>query len=91
VNQLEAMRQTLALATTGSNKFLMSATGPFSVDHYQQMIYDVDRRRREFDEAKIGRYLGWMQAGVTRSLSYADPRMETALLERFKRINRSCV
>lgn len=86
MHQFQAMENTLELANR--TRFNMPPAGPFSHEHYMEMLKTA--HTGNFSDAKLGRWLGWMQAGVSYSNSFGDPGMAQVWLEKMKGINKSC-
>jgi len=64
MNQLKAMQETLQLARLAGMENLVSDIPELDFPHLLDMYNRVHSGEIEFSEAKLGRWLGWMQAAV---------------------------
>jgi hypothetical protein len=61
VNQIEAMRATLALAMQRDYQYTDFETKHVDWDHLSSMLKRIDEDSAQYSEAKIGRWLGYIQ------------------------------
>jgi hypothetical protein len=80
VNQLQAFRDTLALVDERDMAYCEFETPEVNYSHLQDMLQRIENDPSQFSEAKLGRWLGYVQ-GVIVATDYGT-------LEEMKQINK---
>jgi hypothetical protein len=87
INQRNAIEMTIHFAY--ENRAKLPTRGPCSYEHLLRMAIEV-RRNRQWDEGKIGRWLGWMQCALAIKLAFGDVEFEEKYLKHFSEMNKLC-
>ena len=64
MDMVAAARDTLALAREHDLDDISSDTEELDYPHLVQMLHEMESKPEKFSPAKMGRWLGWMQAAV---------------------------
>jgi hypothetical protein len=64
MNQLQALRETIEFARTAGMDNCSGDTPEVDFPHLEDMLRRVEAAPENFSEAKLGRWLGWVQCAV---------------------------